>query len=778
MLVHLPYSGSLLLILVVSTFALHASPWAGSREHGGYLSHRHSQSLRSDATTSSSHRFWYEVIAHNGEASFMDPSQKSNYKVFRNVVADFNADNTGQSDASAAIQKAIDTGASNGPGRNTKKLGTTSQPAVVYIPSGTYLLRNSLQLYLGTVVVGDPINPPVLKVASGFSPDFVVRAKDPNYGGTDNFFVGFKNIVIDSTDVHPDQTLTLLDWTVSQATQLTNVFFNMPNDSTGHVGLSTLSDSNSNLILNDLRFHGGRVGVELAGQQWVFKNMTFSGTATGVLARGFDLVFLGCHWENGHFGINAESVTGSLTVIDSSGTNLVSLLKSPDSSTSGSPIILENIRNDGTTVTLADKKALIGDVFDTWIHGDLVSVGAKCTIKIVPTKRSPSLLGDEGRYFTMRPPTYEEYPVDFFVNVKEVPEYPVHGDGVTDDTVSINAILAENAGCKVVYFPAGTYIVTGTVFVPAGSRIVGDAFASVISALGPNFKNENVPVTMVQVGNPGDVGVAQFSDMMFTVADILEGCKLVEINIAGYNHGDVGLWNTHFRIGGSKGSKVRTECGGSPSSCKAAWALLHLTATSSTYIENMWGWTADHDLELDGHVKQNISTARGALIEARGGTWLVGTGFEHHTLYQYNFYKASNIFAALQQSETPYWQGVGSPDLAPAPWTSALIESDPSFQNCYPDDSTCRMAWFEQIQESSNLFLYGGGVWTFFNANGNCRGWCQKNAIRVANAKDVYLYGTNTHNIANMILEGPVVVAPADRHAGGWGGVIAGMFLG
>lgn len=120
--------------------------------------------------------------------------------------------------------------------------------------------------------------------------------------------------------------------------------------------------------------------MELAGQQWVFKNMTFSGTATGVLARGFDLVFLGCHWENGHFGINAESVTGSLTVIDSSGTNLVSLLQSPDSSTSGSPIILENIRNDGTTVTLGDKKALIGDVFDTWIHGDLVSVGAKCTM--------------------------------------------------------------------------------------------------------------------------------------------------------------------------------------------------------------------------------------------------------------------------------------------------------------------------------------------------------------------------------------------------------------
>jgi hypothetical protein len=32
---------------------------------------------------------------------------------------------------------------------------------------------------------------------------------------------------------------------------------------------------------------------------------------------------------------------------------------------------------------------------------------------------------------------------------------------------------------------------------------------------------------MVQVGEPNDVGVAQISDMLFTVADILPGCKLV-----------------------------------------------------------------------------------------------------------------------------------------------------------------------------------------------------------------------------------------------------------
>lgn len=78
----------------------------------------------------------------------------------------------------------------------------------------------------------------------------------------------------------------------------------------------------------------------------------------------------------------------------------------------------------------------------------------------------------------------------------------------------------------------------------------------------------------------------------------------------------------------------------------------------------MWGWTADHD--LDGGHAQTIATGRGILVEATKGTWLVGTAFEHHTLYQYNFEYASNVFTALQQSETPYWQGPGN-DLAPVP---------------------------------------------------------------------------------------------------------------
>lgn len=127
----------------------------------------------------------------------------------------------------------------------------------------------------------------------------------------------------------------------------------------------------------------------------------------------------------------------------------------------------------------------------------------------------------------MKPPTYEQYTADQVVNVKSVKGAPVYGDGSTDDTDNINVILSMHAGCKLIYFPAGTYIVTDTITVPDGTRIIGDAYGSAISAVGSKFTDEHSPRAMVRVGYPGDVGVAQISDMMFTVADVLPGCKMV-----------------------------------------------------------------------------------------------------------------------------------------------------------------------------------------------------------------------------------------------------------
>jgi glucan 1,3-beta-glucosidase len=262
----------------------------------------------------------------------------------------------------------------------------------------------------------------------------------------------------------------------------------------------------------------------------------------------------------------------------------------------------------------------------TWIRGHTYqnSSTSHQTIsgQLIKTSRPTTLVNSTGFYYTVVPPTYQEYDVSQVVNVKAVSAHPVRGDGSTDDTVSLQAIINAAASAKqVVYFPHGIYIVTDTLLIPPGSRVYGEAWTQ-IAASGDKFKNANQPRAMVMVGNPGDVGVAQMTDFLFTVGDVLPGTKMVEVNMAGEKPGDVGFFNCHFRIGGAKGSKVE-QCSG-PATCAAAHVSAHFTPSSSVYWENSWSWSADHNLDLG--TSGQPSDAGGWLIESQKGVWMLGIG--------------------------------------------------------------------------------------------------------------------------------------------------------
>ncbi len=52
--------------------------------------------------------------------------------------------------------------------------------------------------------------------------------------------------------------------------------------------------------------------------------------------------------------------------------------------------------------------------------------------------------------------------------------------------------------------------------------------------------------------------------------------------------------------------------------CEGAHTLLHVSSTGSGYFENVWAWTADHD--LDNHVAQgqiSIYTGRGVVVRIK-----------------------------------------------------------------------------------------------------------------------------------------------------------------
>lgn len=355
--------------------------------------------------------------------------------------------------------------------------------------------------------------------------------------------------------------------------------------------------------------------------------------------------------------------------------------------------------------------------------------------------------------------------------------HPIIGDGQTDDTAALQAALNANANCKITYIPHGVYVITSTLLIPPGTRIVGEVW-SILSASGSFFKDINNPKPLIQVGKVGSVGLAEFSDLLFTVADVLPGAILVEVNMVGTNPGDVSFHNVHTRVGGAADSLTETSCQSASEPCKAAFLHVHLTAQSSSYWENNWLWTADHD--LDNTYPITMGVGRGMLVEATRGTWLVGTAAEHDVLYAYQLNNAQNVQASLMQVETPYWQP--SP-AAPYPWTPSASWSDPTF-NCAGMGEQCSMSWQMRIigSQSHTLALYGQAFWTFFNKmSSTCTGQdatCQMNSVNLQGlspGQGVQIYNLNTRAVYDLIrLEtsnGAVVAAQPDNY-GSWGGVV------
>jgi hypothetical protein len=89
--------------------------------------------------------------------------------------------------------------------------------------------------------------------------------------------------------------------------------------------------------------------------------------------------------------------------------------------------------------------------------------------------------------------------------------------------------LSSNVGSPI-FFPAGIYLVKGTVYVPVGSIILGEGWSQIMGT-GSYFEDALNPKVMAQVGAPGDLGIIQISDMLFTVKGPTAGAILMQWNV-------------------------------------------------------------------------------------------------------------------------------------------------------------------------------------------------------------------------------------------------------
>jgi len=236
----------------------------------------------------------------------------------------------------------------NGASRISNQFGTTGQPAVVYIPSGVYILSRPLQLYVGTVLMGNPISLPVLRARSGFIGGSIILAEDPNHSASNSVYISVKNLVLDSTKLSQYTSFTLMDWSVSQATQLTNMVFNMLPQSSGQIGLS-MAKGGSGIVIGDLTFNGGAIGINIGSSQSTVssisvKSVSFSGCSTAIkITSCFASVFQSVFFNQASIGIEMSSPgVGSVSLIDSAAKNVGVVVSTASSGLGDHSIAIDN----------------------------------------------------------------------------------------------------------------------------------------------------------------------------------------------------------------------------------------------------------------------------------------------------------------------------------------------------------------------------------------------------------------------------------------------------
>ncbi|KAI0379671.1 glycoside hydrolase family 55 protein [Hypomontagnella monticulosa] len=717
--------------------------------------------------------FWYANMDHTGQYRGFAPDLGNDftYPVFMAV-------NPGDG---AGINDAI-TDAGNGNTRHSQWLA--SQPRVVYIPPGTYEVSQSIKMNTDTILMGDPTNPPTIKAAAGFSGDqILINARDPEVGerGELSFAVGLKNLVLDTTNIPGGNAFTALDWGVAQAAQLQNVRIVMASSSisagTGHTGIHL--GRGSTLGLADVRVERGQNGIWHDGhQQALYKSIYFFQNTVGMLINnGNTISIIGATFDTCGTGVRHDGGSPWIALIDATSKNSgVTFI------TTGFPsLLIENLNKDTNSDVLqirGETKLGAMSHVDNYSFGN--TVGRNPVYGDVSSSLNrPAALAPNGRYPVVPAPNYANNPVSDFINVKDPAQnggHTVLGDHTIDESGVLNQVLQFAANNnKIAYFPFGKYRVDDTLVIPKGSRIVGEAWAT-ITGNGAKFKDSANPKPVVAVGKNGDVGVAQIQDMRFTVSDVLPGAIILQFNIAGSSPGDVALWNSLVTVGGTLGaSALANACGSASNECKAAFLGMHFTPSSSVYVENVWNWVADHFTEGSGGC--NIAAKGGALVEATKGTWLHALGSEHWWLYQLNLRNAKNVMVSLLQSETNYDQGDHVLQTPPAPWVADVTNwGDPDFSWCRGDDTRCRMGFANYIQGGSDIYTYASASWAFFSgpSNQGCSGDCQNYMHYIsqtpANLKAYGLCSKSTW-AALRLADGTNIVTSPD-FTGSWGSLV------
>lgn len=332
------------------------------------------------------------------------------------------------------------------------------------------------------------------------------------YINTANFYRQIRNIRIDITQTRSAQQVAGVHYQVAQATSMQNMELIA---ATGTKQRGIFAENGSGGVISDVTFRGGSFGLYGGNQQFTAQRLTFDGCATGVqVIWDWGWVWKSITMSNVDVGFRLlpEQTTpakrqtvpgsgkqgniGSASFIDSTFRNVgTAVLIAPPNEKAGSGstgVIVENVDFEGVSKAVADSSGkLLLDASGTvehWALGPVYSDGGARNFsmggKIGNYRRQQGLLDSKGNYFERAKPQYETRALGEFLHVKD---FGAKGDGSTDDTSAFQSALWASQG-KILFVDAGSYILTSTITIPMGSKIVGETWSQLVAS-GPYFED-------------------------------------------------------------------------------------------------------------------------------------------------------------------------------------------------------------------------------------------------------------------------------------------------
>lgn len=463
--------------------------------------------------------FWMENISRKHDNS-------SSHQVFRNV-RDFGAKGDGRTDDTKAIRRAILSSSSATQNVETRWPGTAGVGnAIVYLPSGTYLVSGTIPALPATQIIGDATDFPVLKAAPSFVGMGVISTNELNPDGEASpkkqHYRQIRNLIIDVTAASPDAHISGIHWQASEASSIQHVQVRAADPRTSPGGKTTqmgiFTEDGSGGQISDVVVRGGNVGILAGNSQFAAQRIRLSGCTTAIqLLWDFGGVWKGVDVREAEVGFrlaggtaddnNSNGYLGSVYIMDSTFTDVGTAVRSAPVSvepgTGTTSVTLDNVLFDRVANRVFDgeKEYVEGrpSTLDTWTLGPIYlslperhfSLGYE-----FQTPREPTLLANYNiatkssngttslpkRPFFEKPrPQYTDVPASSWVHLKDFAK----GDGKTDDTAAFQKALD---GKGYIFVDSGQYLLTDTVTVHPGTTLAGEAWPKLVAS-GPKFSD-------------------------------------------------------------------------------------------------------------------------------------------------------------------------------------------------------------------------------------------------------------------------------------------------